>query len=95
MSSFAYAAGPLGYLLVGPLIDQLGLQAVFFIIAGLVVLLAVATVLIRPLSLLDGPAPYGEEGATLEHSPLDVETPYVAMPHMVLEHHPREAERHE
>ena len=95
MSSFAYAAGPLGYLLVGPLIDQLGLQAVFFIIAGLVVLLAVATVLTRPLSLLDGPAPYGDEGATLEHSPLDVETPYVAMPHMVLEHHPREAERHE
>lgn len=88
MSSFAYAAGPLGYLLVGPLIDQLGLQTVFFVLSGLVVALAIATALTRPLHLLDAPAPFPDGGHDLEHAPFDVESPYATIPHMVLEHHP-------
>ena len=33
MTSTAYAAGPLGYLLAGPLIDQLGIRTTFFALA--------------------------------------------------------------
>lgn len=87
MSSFAYAAGPLGYLLVGPLVDQVGLQATFFMLAGSIVVLTTATCLARPLRLLDIPAKYTEPAAAdmVEHSPLDVESPYVTMPHIALD----------
>ncbi|MFE3291812.1 MFS transporter [Rhodococcus sp. NPDC059234] len=33
MTSTAYAAGPLGYLLAGPLIDAVGIEATFFVLA--------------------------------------------------------------
>ena len=40
MTSTAYAAGPLGYMLAGPLIDQIGISATFFVLAVPVVAVA-------------------------------------------------------
>ena len=42
-TSIAYAAGPAGYLLVGPLIERLGVRGAFLLLAGGLVVVAVAS----------------------------------------------------
>jgi len=53
MTSTAYAAGPVGLLLVGPLIDAAGIDTAFVVMACLLGLLAVGSVLSPSLRLLD------------------------------------------
>ncbi|MGC4108192.1 MAG: MFS transporter [Thermomicrobiales bacterium] len=53
MSSLAYAAGPLGYLLAGPLIDRLGLRTAFILLAVLITGVAIVGLFIRSLHELD------------------------------------------
>jgi MFS family permease len=53
MTSTAYAAGPLGYLLAGPLIDSLGIRTTFFALAIPVVVLSVICFALPALKQLD------------------------------------------
>ncbi|PTR22863.1 H+ antiporter protein [Rhodococcus sp. OK519] len=53
MTSTAYAAGPLGYLLAGPLIDQLGIRTTFFVLAIPVVAVAAVCFSLPVLRELD------------------------------------------
>lgn len=53
MTSTAYAAGPVGLLLVGPLIDAAGIDTAFVVMACVLGLLAVGSVLSPSLRLLD------------------------------------------
>lgn len=55
MTSTAYAAGPLGYLLAGPLIDSFGLRTTFFALALPMVAIGVLSVFLPALRALDGP----------------------------------------
>lgn len=57
LTSLAYAAGPIGFLLVGPLIDLVGLRATFVALALVLVAVAVATPFARSLRELDAAAP--------------------------------------
>ena len=53
MTSTAYAAGPLGYLLAGPLIDRLGVRTTFFALAIPVVVVAAVCLTLPVLRELD------------------------------------------
>ncbi|MFC9516499.1 MFS transporter [Nocardiaceae bacterium NPDC056970] len=53
MTSTAYAAGPLGYMLAGPLIDQIGISATFFVLAVPVVAVAAVCFALPVLRELD------------------------------------------
>lgn len=53
MTSLAYAAGPLGYLLAGPLIDRIGLRPAFLILAAAIALVALSSIVVRSLHQLD------------------------------------------
>lgn len=53
MTSTAYAAGPLGYLLAGPLIDRLGVRTTFFVLAAPVVVVAAVCLALPVLRELD------------------------------------------
>ncbi|MCA1008832.1 MFS transporter [Rhodococcus hoagii] len=53
MTSTAYAAGPLGYMLAGPLIDQIGISATFFVLAVPVVVVAAVCFALPVLRELD------------------------------------------
>ena len=53
MGSAAYAAGPLGYLLAGPLVQTWGAQAVFVLLAVLLLAVSVATAFLPALRGLD------------------------------------------
>jgi H+ antiporter protein len=53
MTSTAYAAGPLGYLLAGPMIDAVGLRATFFALALPVCVLALVCIALPSLRQLD------------------------------------------
>ncbi|MGW6695850.1 MFS transporter [Rhodococcus sp. NPDC054953] len=55
MTSTAYAAGPLGYLFAGPMIDAVGLQPTFFALAIPVCVLGVACIGLPALRELDTP----------------------------------------
>lgn len=55
MSSTAYAAGPAGYLLAGPLIDHLGIQPAFLLLASLLMLMVLTSFFISALRQLDIP----------------------------------------
>lgn len=55
MTSTAYAAGPLGYLLAGPLIDAVGLSTTFFALAIPVCVIAALCFLLPALRELDEP----------------------------------------
>ncbi|GAA4479587.1 MFS transporter [Rhodococcus olei] len=55
MTSTAYAAGPLGYLLAGPLIDAVGLQTTFFVLAVPVGVIAAVCFALPALRDLDRP----------------------------------------
>lgn len=63
MTSTAYAAGPLGYLLAGPLVDAVGLQATFFTLAIPVCVVAAVCVTLPALRDLDQPATYVQNPA--------------------------------
>lgn len=56
----AYAAGPVGLILVGPLVDALGVQGAFLALSLLMVLVAVGTTRLRGLRGLDQTAPREE-----------------------------------
>ncbi|MGO4200559.1 MFS transporter [Rhodococcus sp. TAF43] len=53
MTSTAYAAGPLGFLLAGPLIDQVGVQTTFFVLAVPVLVVALVCFTLPVLRELD------------------------------------------
>ncbi len=57
MTSTAYAAGPLGYMLAGPLIDQVGIRATFFTLAIPVVAVAAVCFVLPVLHELDPDRP--------------------------------------
>ena len=52
-TSIAYAAGPAGYLLVGPLIEKLGVRGAFLLLAGGLVVVAVASFTVGGFKGLD------------------------------------------
>jgi len=56
MGSAAYAAGPVGYLVAGPLVAAWGAQAVFELLAVLLLVVSVATAFLATLRRLDDPA---------------------------------------
>jgi len=55
MGSAAYAAGPIGYLVAGPLVAAWGAQAVFVLLAVLLLVVSVATAFLPTLRRLDDP----------------------------------------
>jgi predicted MFS family arabinose efflux permease len=55
MTSTAYAAGPVGFLLAGPVVDAYGVETAFLGTAGLLVLLALGSALAPSLRRLDNP----------------------------------------
>jgi MFS family permease len=55
MTSTAYAAGPVGFLLAGPVVDAYGVQTAFLGTAGVLVLLALGSSLTPSLRRLDDP----------------------------------------
>lgn len=59
MTSTAYAAGPLGYLLAGPLIDAFGLRPTFFALAVPMVGIGLISIFVPTLRALDEPAATG------------------------------------
>lgn len=56
LTSLAYAAGPIGYLVVGPLIELAGLRPAFLVLAGVLLLVAVIAPFVPAFRDLDGPA---------------------------------------
>ncbi|MFZ4668071.1 MAG: MFS transporter [Microthrixaceae bacterium] len=70
-SSAEYAAGPLGYLLAGLLVDRLGVTPTFVLLAVLVGLVGLGSLALRPLDELDDlpdePDEHPVTGATLDH----------------------------
>ncbi|HET8970649.1 MAG TPA: MFS transporter [Candidatus Nanopelagicales bacterium] len=61
MGSAAYAAGPLGYLVAAPLVQQLGVQHTFLALAVLLLAVSIASGFLPSLRLLDSP-PRPESG---------------------------------
>jgi hypothetical protein len=60
MGSLAYAAGPLGLILAGPLADTAGLQATFFALSAPMLLVAAIAFVMPSLRELDrDPGPLG------------------------------------
>lgn len=59
MGSAAYAAGPLGYLVAGPLVEAWGAQAVFVLFTALLLVVSVATPFLPALHRLDDPPVLG------------------------------------
>ncbi|MCM0674652.1 MFS transporter [Micromonospora phytophila] len=55
MTSFAYAAGPAGYLLAGPLVEWLGLRPAFLVLAGTLLVAALVAAPLPVLRALDEP----------------------------------------
>ncbi len=55
LTSLAYASGPLGFLVVGPLIEWIGLRATFLVLALALVAVALASPFVRALRTLDAP----------------------------------------
>lgn len=57
MTSMTYAAGPVGFMLAGPLIDRFGLKATFLVLAVPILLIGLAAPWIPALKELDTDAP--------------------------------------
>ena len=53
ITSLGYAAGSLGFLVIGPLVEGVGLQPTFIGLAVLLLVATLAAVPLRPLALLD------------------------------------------
>lgn len=53
ITSVGFAAGPAGYLLAGPLVELIGVQAAFALLAGGLVALGLASLVVRALTHLD------------------------------------------
>jgi len=68
LTSAAYAAGPLGYVVVGPAIDVFGLRAAFLLISAVVLLVGITTVFLPSLRTLDDP-PLADAGPGGQSSP--------------------------
>jgi MFS family permease len=66
ITSVAYAAGPAGYLVAGPLINAVGLQAAFLTFAGGLVAVALGSVALGTLHGLDDRPPVGAVAAESE-----------------------------
>jgi predicted MFS family arabinose efflux permease len=78
MGSAAYAAGPLGYLIAGPLVQAWGPQPVFILMTSLLLVVSIATAFLPVLRHLDDPAlpgsaasPETDEPAPYTESPSD------------------------
>ena len=56
MTSMAYAAGPVGFMLAGPLVDAFGLKTTFLALAVPIVIVGLLCPWLRPLHDLDSPA---------------------------------------
>jgi MFS family permease len=72
MGSAAYAAGPLGYLVAGPLVEAWGAQAVFVLLTALLLVVSVATAFLPALHGLDDPAVPGSAALPFPEHPLPV-----------------------
>lgn len=59
MTSMAYAAGPVGFMLAGPLVDAFGLQVTFLALAVPIVIVGLLCPWLRPLRDLDSAATAG------------------------------------
>ena len=59
MGSLAYAAGPLGLVIAGPLADSAGLEKTFFALSLPMLLLGVVALRLRSLRALDATPPTG------------------------------------
>jgi MFS family permease len=55
LTSLAYASGPVGFLVVGPLIEWIGLRATFLVLALVLVAVALAAPFVAALRALDAP----------------------------------------
>ncbi|MDQ7994051.1 MAG: MFS transporter [Propionicimonas sp.] len=73
ISSAEYAAGPVGYLIVGFATEHLGVRTTFLAVAGVIMVVALATLAVRSLRDLDGLASSIEEPSNLAEV-LDVAT---------------------
>jgi len=72
MGSAAYAAGPLGYLVAGPLLDRYGVGPVFLGLALLLLALSVGSAFMPSLRGLDDPGMVSDEsGLRLDPRDLD------------------------
>jgi MFS family permease len=71
MTSSAYAAGPVGYLLAGLLVERFGVRPAFLAMAGGLLLVALASVPVRSLRDLDAPTGRPHERVT-RRGPLPV-----------------------
>lgn len=60
LTSLAYVAGPVGFLVIGPLIERLGLRTTFIGLALVLLAVAAATPLVRSLRGLDDGLPSAE-----------------------------------
>ncbi|MGF1663598.1 MAG: MFS transporter [Kineosporiaceae bacterium] len=65
VTSIGYAAGPVGYLAAGPLVDAAGLRPAFLVVVGAVVVAGASALFLRSLRGLDAldPAGVGPAGA--------------------------------
>ena len=68
ISSSEYAAGPVGYLVVGAAAERVGVRTTFVVVAIAIVAVAVAGLLVRSLRELDGLAEEIEEPHDLTHA---------------------------
>lgn len=87
MASTAYAAGPAGYLLAGPLIDHLGIQPAFLLLASLLMLMVLTSFFIPALRELDRPRTGSDqwqvqspEEAESDLPPVEIGSLYPTMP---------------
>ena len=66
MTSMAYAAGPVGFMLAGPLVDAFGLKTTFLALAVPIVIVGLLCPWLRPLHDLDSP-PWASPTLGLPH----------------------------
>jgi MFS family permease len=58
LTSAAYAAGPVGYIVVGPLVESIGLRPAFVLLSAGLMVVTLFAIPAKGLRLLDAPAPY-------------------------------------